>query len=166
LQLLIVDDDAVQRMLIAAAAKQAGHAVTLAQSCSEAITQIQAARFDCVTLDLMLGDFEPEDFASGHGLRLKMQFQLVPLHRKRNVSLQDSFFPNMPVHRSFKETRCEPARQRPTTNLSQSSSAEAGCVPPDKTIVNSSPPSRARNAPSQASVNLRPISLRKLSPVE
>ena len=115
LQLLIVDDDAVQRMLIAAAAKQAGHAVTLAQSCSEAITQIQAARFDCVTLDLMLGDFEPEDFASGHGLRLKIQFQLVPLHRKRNVSLQDSLFPNMPVHRSFKETRCEPARQRPTT---------------------------------------------------
>jgi two-component system chemotaxis response regulator CheY len=56
LQLLIVDDDAVQRMLIAAAAKQAGHAVTLAQSCSEAITQIQAARFDRVTLDLMLGD--------------------------------------------------------------------------------------------------------------
>ena len=56
LQLLIVDDNAVQRMLIAAAAKQAGHAVTLAQSCSEAITQIQAARFDCVTLDLMLGD--------------------------------------------------------------------------------------------------------------
>jgi two-component system, chemotaxis family, chemotaxis protein CheY len=56
LQLLIVDDSAVQRMLIAAAAKQAGHAVTLAQSCAEAIQQLQTARFDCVTLDLMLED--------------------------------------------------------------------------------------------------------------
>ena len=56
LQLLIVDDDATQRSLISAAARHAGHAVTLAQSCSEAIAQIQTARFDCVTLDLMLED--------------------------------------------------------------------------------------------------------------
>lgn len=56
LQLLIVDDDGAQRMLISTAARQAGHAVTLAQSCSEAIQQIQTARFDCVTVDLMLGD--------------------------------------------------------------------------------------------------------------
>lgn len=56
LRLLIVDDDAMQRMLIASAAKHAGHAVTLAQSCSEAILQFQSARFDCVTLDLMLED--------------------------------------------------------------------------------------------------------------
>jgi DNA-binding response OmpR family regulator len=56
LRLLIVDDDSAQRMLIAAAAKQAGHAVTLASSCSEAISQIRTARFDCVTLDLMLDD--------------------------------------------------------------------------------------------------------------
>lgn len=56
LRLLIVDDDSTQRMLIAAAAESAGHAVTLAPSCSEAIRQIQIARFDCVTLDLMLGD--------------------------------------------------------------------------------------------------------------
>lgn len=56
LQLLIVDDDAVQRMLISSAAKQAGHVVTLAPSCSEAIRQIQTARFDCVTLDLGLED--------------------------------------------------------------------------------------------------------------
>jgi two-component system, chemotaxis family, chemotaxis protein CheY len=58
LQLLIVDDDAGQRMLISLAAKHAGHVVTLAQSCAEAIKQIQSARFDCVTLDLMLGDGE------------------------------------------------------------------------------------------------------------
>jgi two-component system, chemotaxis family, chemotaxis protein CheY len=61
LHLLIVDDDAVQRMLIAAAARQAGHAVTLAGSCSEAIKQIQTARFDCVTLDLMLEDGDGVD---------------------------------------------------------------------------------------------------------
>lgn len=58
LQLLIVDDDAMQRMLISAAAKQAGHAVTLARSCQEAIRQIQTMRFDCVTLDLLLEDGE------------------------------------------------------------------------------------------------------------
>lgn len=56
LRLLIVDDDATQRSLIAAAAKHAGHAVILARSCAEAITHIRARRFDCVTLDLMLGD--------------------------------------------------------------------------------------------------------------
>ena len=56
LKLLIVDDDAVQRMLIAAAAKQAGHAVTQASSCAEAIQQIRTAQFDCATLDLMLED--------------------------------------------------------------------------------------------------------------
>jgi DNA-binding NtrC family response regulator len=56
LQLLIVDDDAAQRLLIAAAAKHAGHAITLARSCAEAIAQVRTARFDCVTLDLMLGD--------------------------------------------------------------------------------------------------------------
>src|SRR5438270_377910 len=57
LQLLVVDDDAAQRRLISVAAKQAGHAVTVAQSCAEALTQLGNGRlFDCVTLDLMLGD--------------------------------------------------------------------------------------------------------------
>ncbi len=56
LQLLIVDDDASQRALISAAASRAGHVVTLAQSCAEAIEKIHGARFDCVTLDLMLED--------------------------------------------------------------------------------------------------------------
>ena len=56
LQLLVVDDDAMQRRLISIAAKQAGHAVTLARSCGEAIEHIRNTRFDCVTLDLMLDD--------------------------------------------------------------------------------------------------------------
>ena len=56
LRLLIVDDDAAQRTLVALAAKRAGHAVTLVQSCAEAIRQVESARFDCVTLDLLLED--------------------------------------------------------------------------------------------------------------
>lgn len=56
LQLLVVDDDAAQRRLISVAAKQAGHVVTLAQSCAEALARLGDGRFDCVTLDLMLGD--------------------------------------------------------------------------------------------------------------
>ena len=56
LQLLIVDDDATQRTLIAQAAKFAGHGVRFAGTCSEAIAEIQNHRFDCVTVDLMLED--------------------------------------------------------------------------------------------------------------
>jgi len=61
LQLLIVDDDATQRALISLAAKHAGHVVSLAHSCAEAIKQIEAGRFDCVTLDLALEDGEGLD---------------------------------------------------------------------------------------------------------
>jgi two-component system, chemotaxis family, chemotaxis protein CheY len=56
LRLLIIDDDATQRRLISIAAKQAGHAVTLARSCAEALRELRDHRFDCITLDLMLGD--------------------------------------------------------------------------------------------------------------
>jgi two-component system chemotaxis response regulator CheY len=56
LQLLIVDDDGMQRALISAAARHAGHVTTSARSCAEAIEKIRTTRFDCVTLDLMLGD--------------------------------------------------------------------------------------------------------------
>lgn len=56
LQFLVVDDDGMQRELISVAARQAGHVVTLAQSCMEAVGQIRTTRFDCVTLDLMLED--------------------------------------------------------------------------------------------------------------
>jgi two-component system, chemotaxis family, chemotaxis protein CheY len=56
LQLLVVDDDATQRALIAQAAKLAGHGVSFAGTCWEAIAEIQNHRFDCVTVDLMLAD--------------------------------------------------------------------------------------------------------------
>jgi CheY-like chemotaxis protein len=56
LQLLVVDDDATQRSLITVAAKQAGHEVAVAPSVAEAIEKLRAARFDCVTLDLVLED--------------------------------------------------------------------------------------------------------------
>ncbi|WP_257170696.1 response regulator [Bradyrhizobium sp. SRS-191] len=56
LQLLVVDDDAAQRTLIALAAKQAGHAVTVVATCNDAIREVRDKRFDCVTLDLMLED--------------------------------------------------------------------------------------------------------------
>jgi len=56
LQLLVVDDDATQRTLIAQAAKFAGHGVSFAGTCAEAIAEIQNRRFDCVTVDLMLAD--------------------------------------------------------------------------------------------------------------
>jgi two-component system chemotaxis response regulator CheY len=55
-QLLIVDDAAEQRALISLVASRAGHTVTFAASCSEAIRQIRGSRFDGVTLDLMLAD--------------------------------------------------------------------------------------------------------------
>src|SRR6201996_6537618 len=56
LQILVVDDDATQRTLIALAAKQAGHAVIMAATCADAIREVHNVRFDCVTLDLMLDD--------------------------------------------------------------------------------------------------------------
>lgn len=58
LRLLVVDDDATQRTLIAQAARFAGHVVTIAGTCSEAIAEIQSHRFDCVTVDLMLEDWD------------------------------------------------------------------------------------------------------------
>src|SRR5689334_13236460 len=61
LQLLVVDDDATQRALITAAAKQAGHEVTVAASCVEALDLLRDRAFDCVTLDLLLGDGEGVD---------------------------------------------------------------------------------------------------------
>lgn len=61
LQLLVVDDDAMQRALISVAAKQAGHSVTVVASCGEAIEALRSSRFDCMTLDLMLEDGEGTD---------------------------------------------------------------------------------------------------------
>lgn len=56
LRLLIVDDDATQRELIARAAGQAGHAAKFAKSVAEAVREMQDGGYDCVTLDLMLED--------------------------------------------------------------------------------------------------------------
>jgi CheY-like chemotaxis protein len=55
-QLLVVDDDPVQRTIISRVAKRAGYPVTAARLVSEAIAQLHARAFDCVTLDLMLED--------------------------------------------------------------------------------------------------------------
>ena len=56
LRLLVVDDDATQRELIARAAKQAGHTAKFATSVAEAVKEVHHGDFDCVTLDLMLED--------------------------------------------------------------------------------------------------------------
>lgn len=91
LQLLVVDDDATQRSLITVAAKQAGHEVTVAPSVAEAIEKLRAARFDCVTLDLVLEDGDGIDvlremaeakFAGAviviSGMRLRSAFPASP----------------------------------------------------------------------------------------
>ncbi|HEY8334054.1 MAG TPA: response regulator [Tardiphaga sp.] len=56
LHLLVIDDDATQRKLVSLAAAKAGHAVTFAISCADAIAKLRERQFDCVTLDLALGD--------------------------------------------------------------------------------------------------------------
>ena len=56
LHLLVIDDDATQRKLVSLAAAKAGHAVTFAISCADAIVKLRERQFDCVTLDLALGD--------------------------------------------------------------------------------------------------------------
>lgn len=61
LTLLVVDDDPVQRMLIAGAAEKAGYASIHAASCAEGIELIREHNFDCVTLDLMLDDGDGAD---------------------------------------------------------------------------------------------------------
>lgn len=61
LELLVIDDDAAQRMLIAGAAEKAGYAVTHAASCAEGIGLIRDKHFDCVTLDLKLEDGDGAD---------------------------------------------------------------------------------------------------------
>ncbi|TKW78672.1 MAG: response regulator [Bradyrhizobium icense] len=56
LRLLVVDDDPTQARLITRGAEQAGHVVTVARSVAEAVKHVWTRRFDCVTLDLLLGD--------------------------------------------------------------------------------------------------------------
>jgi two-component system chemotaxis response regulator CheY len=61
LSLLVIEDDPVQRMLIAGAAEKAGYAVTQASSCAEGISLLRTRSFCCVTLDLMLEDGDGSD---------------------------------------------------------------------------------------------------------
>ncbi|KIZ41637.1 MULTISPECIES: response regulator [Rhodopseudomonas] len=61
LSLLVIDDDPIQRVLIASAAAKAGYEVTEATSCAEGIAKIQARNFSCVTLDLRLEDGDGSD---------------------------------------------------------------------------------------------------------
>ncbi len=55
-RLLIIDDDPVQRTLIARAAENTGYRVVAVDSCRAAIEQLKTGRFDCLTLDLTLED--------------------------------------------------------------------------------------------------------------
>ena len=54
--LLVVDDDVIQRRIIAKLGRQAGHTVIEAGSVEEAQRLIKTERVNCVTVDLSLGD--------------------------------------------------------------------------------------------------------------
>jgi CheY-like chemotaxis protein len=60
-RILIVEDVAVHRMIICKVAVKAGFAVSEAESCEEVKRLIKAWDFDCVTLDLALGEQEGTD---------------------------------------------------------------------------------------------------------
>jgi len=53
-RLLIVDDDKVQQLVLGRVAARAGYRVTNAGSVDEAVKEIEAQRFDCIILDLLL----------------------------------------------------------------------------------------------------------------
>lgn len=55
-RVLVVDDDPIQRRVIAKLAAQAGHQVVVAASVAEAEQLLNASAFDCVTVDLGLSD--------------------------------------------------------------------------------------------------------------
>jgi two-component system chemotaxis response regulator CheY len=55
-KLLIIDDDAVHRMVIARIAKKADLGVEFAGSVNVAVEHISGDKFCCVTLDLNLGE--------------------------------------------------------------------------------------------------------------
>jgi two-component system, chemotaxis family, chemotaxis protein CheY len=55
-RLLVIDDDNLHRMIICRAAARAGYLPAGAASYDEAIKLIQGGAFDCVTLDLSLGE--------------------------------------------------------------------------------------------------------------
>ncbi len=55
-RLLVVDDDLVQRTIISRIGAQVGYEVRAAASVDEAARALRAGTFDCVTLDLSLGE--------------------------------------------------------------------------------------------------------------
>ncbi|CAN5248153.1 response regulator [soil metagenome] len=61
LPLLVIDDDATQRALIARAAEKCHYAVTEAPTCLAGLTRLKGEGFACVTLDLKLGDGDGTD---------------------------------------------------------------------------------------------------------
>jgi two-component system, chemotaxis family, chemotaxis protein CheY len=55
-RLLVIDDDNLHRMIICRVAAKAGYLPAGAASYDEAARLLQDGRFDCITLDLSLGD--------------------------------------------------------------------------------------------------------------
>lgn len=56
LRLLVIDDDSLHRMVICRAAAKAGYLPAGAATYDEAAKMIRETAFDCITLDLGLGD--------------------------------------------------------------------------------------------------------------
>jgi CheY-like chemotaxis protein len=54
--LLVIDDARIHRTLISRVAEQVGFATTTASTYEEAAKLLQGRKFDCITLDLGLGD--------------------------------------------------------------------------------------------------------------
>lgn len=52
---LVIDDDPVQRMTMAKVGTKAGYAVSTAENVEQAIKLLTEHKFDCITLDLLLG---------------------------------------------------------------------------------------------------------------
>ena len=55
-RLLVIDDDVIQRTIIAKIGSQAGYQTASAASFREAKTLMTEQQFDCITLDLSLGE--------------------------------------------------------------------------------------------------------------
>jgi|SRR5579862_6675314 len=55
-RLLVIDDDNLHRMIICRAAAKAGYLPAGAATYDEAVKLFQGAAFDCITLDLSLGE--------------------------------------------------------------------------------------------------------------
>ncbi|MCX7311066.1 MAG: response regulator [Hyphomicrobiales bacterium] len=55
-RLLVIDDDLIQRTIISKLGSQSGFQVRGASSYAEAVQLLTSARFDCITLDLSLGE--------------------------------------------------------------------------------------------------------------